>query len=174
MPFKLYADSRFRKDTGGGNSDSEFTIELPHPIQVKGKAFVDTVLVPNRFYVIRVGENDKIHVRENASTYRVCTIAQGQYNAITLKDAVLVALQTGKSITGDYTVTCDIPKNKLVIGTLDGSASLHIYPTSWLKANSGIWNTNSFAGGGPTIDANNLRDSGAVTGFGPFLGFPLV
>ena len=64
MPFKLYADSRFRKDTGGGNSDSEFTIESPHPIQVKGKAFVDTVLAPNSFYVIRVGENDKIHVRE--------------------------------------------------------------------------------------------------------------
>ena len=44
MPFKLYVDSRFRKDTGGSNSDSEFTVELPHPIQVKGKAFVDTIL----------------------------------------------------------------------------------------------------------------------------------
>ena len=103
MPFKLYCDSLFRKDTGGSNSDSEFTIELPHPIQVKGKAFVDTVLIPNTFYVIRTGENDKFYVRENASTYRVCTIAQGQYNAVTLKDALLVALQTGKTISGDYT-----------------------------------------------------------------------
>ena len=114
MPFKLYVDSRFRKDTGGSNSDSEFTIELPHPIQVKGKAFVDTVLIPNTFYVIRTGENAKFYVRENASTYRVCTIAQGQYNAVTLKDALLVALQTGKTISGDYTVTYDIPTNKLV------------------------------------------------------------
>ena len=78
MPFKLYVDSRFRKDTGGSNSDSEFTVELPHPIQVKGTAFVDTVLVPNSLYVIRAKENDRLHVREtldNASTYPICTIA---------------------------------------------------------------------------------------------------
>ena len=89
MPFKLYVDSRFRQDTGGSNSDSEFTVELPHPISARGKAFLDTVLIPNTFYVIRAGENDRLHVRENASTYRVCTIAEGQYNAITLKDALL-------------------------------------------------------------------------------------
>ena len=165
MPFKLYVDSRFRKDTGGGNSDSQFTIELPHPIQVKGKAFIDTCLVPNSFYVIRSGENDRLHVRENTSTYRICTIAPGQYNAITLKDAVLVALQTGKTIAGAYTVTYDNPTNKLVIGTLDGTATFHVYPDAWLKANAATWNTNSFAGGGPTIDAGNLLSAGAVTGF---------
>ena len=65
MAFKAYADSRLRQDTGGSNSESEFTIELPHPIQVKGKAYVDVVLVPNTFYVIRAGENDRFHVREN-------------------------------------------------------------------------------------------------------------
>ena len=166
MPFKLYVDSRFRKDTGGGNSDSQFTIELPHPINVKGKAFVDTCLIPNSFYVCRSGENDRIHVKENTSTYRICTIAPGQYNVITLKDAVLLALQTGRSISGNYTVTYDVPTNKLIIGTLDATAAFHIYPTSWLKVNSNSWNTNSFASGGPTIDANNLMDSGSVTGFG--------
>ena len=129
--FKLYCDSRSRKDTGGRNSDSEFTIELPHLIQVKGKAFVDKMLIPNTFYVIRPRENDRLHVTENASTYRVCTIAQGQYNAVTLKDALLVALQTGKTITGNYTVTYDVPANKLVIGTLDAAAAFHIYPTAW-------------------------------------------
>jgi hypothetical protein len=172
MPFKLYVDSRFRKDTGGSNSDSEFTVELPHPIQVKGIAFVDTVLVPNSFYVIRAGENDRLHVREtldNASTYRICTIAQGQYNAITLKDAVLEALQTGKTIPGDYTVTYYVPINKLIIGTLDAAASFHIYPTSWLKANSDTWNTMAFVSmptpPHPFIDPNNLMDAGSVTGF---------
>ena len=34
MPFKVYVDSRFRQETGGSSSDSEFTVELPHPIQV--------------------------------------------------------------------------------------------------------------------------------------------
>ena len=166
MPFKLYVDSRFRKETGGFQSDSEFSVELPHPIQVKGRAFIDTCLVPNTFYVIRANENDRIHVRENTGIYRICTIAQGQYNAMTLKGAVLVALQTGKTISGSYTVTYDIPTNKLIIGTLDGAATFHIYPTAWLKANATTWNTNSFAGGGPTIDADNLMDAGAVIGFG--------
>jgi hypothetical protein len=133
---------------------------------VKGKAFIDTCLVPNTFYVIRAGENDRIHVRENTATYRICTIAQGQYNAMTLKDAVLDAIGTGKTISGAYTVTYDTPTNKLIIGTLDATASFHVYPTAWLKANATTWNTNSFAGGGPTIDALNLMSAGAVTGFG--------
>jgi len=165
MPFKVYVDSRFRQDTGGSTSDTQFSIELPHPINVKGRAFIDTCLIPNTFYVIRANENDRIHIRENTGTYRIPVIAVGQYNAITLKDAVLVALQTSKTITGDYTVTYDKPTNKLVIGTLDTTATFHIYPTAWLKANSVTWNTNSFAGGGPTIDKNNLMDAGSVTGF---------
>ena len=114
---------------------------------MKGIAFVDTVLMPNSFYAIRTKENDRLHVREtldNASTYRICTIAQGQYNAITLKDAVLVALQTGKTIPGEYTVTYDVPRNKLLIGILDAATSFYIYPASWLKANSDTWNTMAF------------------------------
>jgi len=166
MPFKLYVDSRFRQDAGGSQSDSEFTIELPHPIQVKGRAYIDVCLVPNSFYVIRANENDRIHVRENTSTYRICTIAEGQYNAITLKDALLTALNTGRSMSGQYSVSYDVPTNKLIIGNLDASATFHIYPTNFLKENASTWNTASFAAGGPTIDANNLMDAGSVTGFG--------
>lgn len=165
MPFKLYVDSRFRQETGGSSTDSEFSVELPHPIQVKGRAYVDVVLVPNTFYVIRTGENDRLHVRENTSTYRICTIAEGHYNAMTLKDAVLTALNTGRSMTGQYTVTYDTTTNKLLIGNLDATATFHVYPTAWLKANASTWNTAAFAAGGPTIDANNLMEAGSVTGF---------
>ena len=165
MPFKVYVDSRFRQDTGGSNSDSEFTVELPHPINVKGRAFLDTVLCPNTFYVIRAGETDRFHVRENASTYRICVTAEGQYNAMTLKDAFMTALNTGRSMTGQYTVTYDVTTNKLVIGNLDSAATFHVYPTAFLKANASTWNTSSSAAGGPTIDANNLMDAGSVTGF---------
>ena len=165
MPFKLYIDSRFRQDTGGNSSDSEFTVELPHPISVRGRAFLDTVMISNTFYVIRANENDRLHVRENASTYRVCTIAEGQYNAYTLKDALLTALDTGRTMTGQYMVTYDVPTNKLIIGNLDAAATFHVYPRGWLKANAGTWNTASFAGGGPIISAANLMDAGSVTGF---------
>ena len=163
--FKIYVDSRFRQDVGGVNSDSDFAIELPRPINVSGRAFIDTFICPNSFYTIRAGENDRLHVRENISTYRICTIQEGQYNAITLKDALLVAIQTGRSIPGDYVVTYDIPTNKLVISTLDATASFHIYSTAWLKANANTWNTASFGAGGPTIDAKNLMDVGSVVGF---------
>ena len=69
------------------------------------------------------------------------------------------------SMTGQYTVTYDTTTNKLIIGNLDASATFHIYPTAWLKANATTWNTASFAGGGPIIDAGNLLDAGSVTGF---------
>jgi len=163
MPFKLYCDSRFRQETGGSSSDSEFSIELPHPIQVKGKAFLDTILVPNTFYVLRAGENDRFHVREDTSTYRVCTLVEGQYNAMTLKDALLTALNTGRSMTGQYTVTYDVTTNKLIIGNLDATATFHLYSTAWLKANASTWN--AAAGAGLQIDASNLMDAGSVTGF---------
>jgi hypothetical protein len=163
--FKLYVDSRFRQEVGGANSDTEFAIELPRPINVTGRAFVDTFICPNSFYTIRAGENDRLHVRENISTYRVCTIAEGQYNSLTLKDAVLAALQTGKSIAGDYKVLYDIPTNKLRIDTLDPTAAFTIYPTSWLQRDATTWNIGSFASGGPIIDSKHLMDAGAVLGF---------
>jgi len=125
-------------------------------------AFVDTILIPSTFYVIRAGENDRLHIRENASTYRIVSIAEGQYNGITLKDAVLTALNTGRSMTGQYTVTYDTPTNKLIIGNLDAAATFHIYPTAWLKANSATWN--AAAGRSLQIDASNLMDAGSVVG----------
>ena len=95
MVFKLYIDSRFRRDVGGTSSDCEFSIELPRPVQVQGKAFVDVCLVPNTFYVIRAGQNDRVFIAETVSgvtLYRIVQIAEGQYNALTLKDALLQAL----------------------------------------------------------------------------------
>ena len=165
--FKLYCDSRFRVQTGGASSDTEFSIELPHPIKVKGRAYVDCFLCANSFYVIRNGENDRLHVREDTATFRICTLAEGQYNAYTLKDALLTALNTGRSMTGQYTVTYDQPTNKLIVGNLDAVATFHIYPMALLKADANTqWNVPSFAASGPLIDAKNLMDCGDVTGFG--------
>ena len=154
MPFKLYVDSRFRQETGGSSSDSEFSIELPHPIQVKGRAYVDVVLVPNTFYVIRAGDNDRFFLSEVVSgttTYRIVNIAEGQYNAYTLKDALLTALQTGRTMSGQYSVTYLVSANKLQIGNTDASATWSVYSTAWLKQNAATWN--AAAGAGLQIDA---------------------
>jgi hypothetical protein len=165
MPFKVYVDSRFRQDTGGSNTNCEFTVELPHPIQVRGRAYIDVILVPNTFYVVRAGENDRLHLRENASTYRIAVVAEGQYNAITLKDALLVALNTGKSMTGNYTASFDSLSNKYTIGNLDDTATFHVYPTKWLKANASTWNSFASATAVPQISGATLMDIGSVLGF---------
>ena len=158
MPFKLYVDRRFRKEVGGSQSDSEFSIELPHPINVRGKAFCDVCLIPNTFYSIRANENDKIHIRET-SVYRICTIVEGQYNASTLKDAVLVALNTNRTI-GVYTATYDANKNHIVISNADVSATFHIYSSAFLRSPAGIstWS-------GAALNLNNLMSSDRVVGF---------
>ena len=166
MVFKLYVDSRFRQETGGVSSDTQFAIELPSPMQVKGKAFVDTVLCPNVFYVIRAGVNDRIHVKERVSgsdVYRIATIVEGQYRTDTLKDAVLHALQTGRQITGNYTVRYLPVENRIVVGNLDQSDSFAIYPAGWLKLNAATWN--AAASNTQQVVASDLRDSGSVTGF---------
>ena len=112
MPYKLYVDSRFRVQAGGSTSDAEFSVELPHPIRVKGKAFVDCFVCSNSFFSIRTGENDRIHIGEGttgAATihYRIPLIQHGQYDANSLKSAMLAALQAGKTITANYTVDYD-------------------------------------------------------------------
>jgi len=108
MVFKLYVDSRFRVDNNG--SDTNFAIELPHPIQVKGRAYVDCCLIPNTFEVIRQGENDRVFLAETVGTpsvthYLIATIAHGQYSAYGVAAAMATALNAVTQQAGQYTVT---------------------------------------------------------------------
>ena len=92
MPWKLYIDSR-RRVPKAGSSDSDFAIQLPYPITVSGKAYVDVVILTNSFYSIRISENDSVYIDELAAqTKRVVTLHPGQYNVHSLKDALVVAL----------------------------------------------------------------------------------
>ena len=77
MPWKLYVDSRKRVPGARGDSDSDFAIALPYPIEVSGKAYVDVVLLTNNAHTIYSG-NDRIYLDEgSAQTKRVATLAQG-------------------------------------------------------------------------------------------------
>ena len=87
----------------------------------------------------------------------------GQYNGITLANAMKVALDTGRNMTGEFTVTYDVTTNQLVVRTLDATATFHIYPTAYLKANASEWN--AVAGPSLQIDENNLMDACSVIGF---------
>ena len=166
MPFKLYVDSRFREDVPGA-TDCDFKVQLPHPIQVSGKAFVDVVLVPNTFFTVRANDNDRFYLREGTIDFRVAYISPGQYNGYTLATALAAALnfQSGLATAGfSYTVQYLPEKNRLQIS--NGSATpYYIYSIQSLLANPASWNTPAAAAGKPTIDPKNLMHAHSVCGF---------
>ena len=103
MPWKLYLDSRKRVPGARGDSDTDFAVQLASPITVSGKAYLDVVLCPNSFYLVRAGDSDRLYVAEaQSSVERVDFLALGQYNAHTLATACQNALNQNKGIPGTY------------------------------------------------------------------------
>ena len=161
MPWKLYVDSRKRVPGARGDSDSDFAIALPYPIEVSGKAYVDVVLLTNNAHTIYSG-NDRIYLDEgSAQTKRVATLAQGQYNVLELKDALVVALNNNKTITGQYRVTYLPTANRLQIDLVNPAASdsFRIWQDQQLKEQIAAWQ------GITTLSANDLRSANRVCGF---------
>ena len=143
MPWKLYVDSRRRVAGARGDSDSDFAVAMPYPIVVSGKCYLDIVLLSNNFYTIRAGQNDRIFIDELAArTKRVATIAPGQFTVYELKDALMVALNQSKAITGQYAVTYNADKkNRFEISLVNPAATdqYRIWAESYLKSNVSAW-----------------------------------
>ena len=161
MPWKLYVDSRKRVPGARGDTDSDFAIQLPYPIEVSGKAYVDVFLLTNNAHTIYSG-NDRIYLDEgSAQTKRVATLAHGQYNVFELKDALVVALNNNKTITGQYRVTYLPTPNRLQIDLVNpaSSDSFRIWQDQQLKAQIAAWQ------GITTIAVDDLRSANRVCGF---------
>ena len=161
MPWKLYVDSRKRVPGARGDSDSDFAIQLPYPIEVSGKAYVDVVLLTNNAHTIYFG-NERIYLDEgSAQTKRVTTLAHGQYNVQTLKDALMVALNTGRTVTGQYRVTYESKQNRFQIDLVNpaSSDSFRIWQDDQLKEQIAAWQ------GITTISVDNIRSANRVCGF---------
>ena len=161
---KLYVNSKSR---ASGTHDADFAISLPRPLVIRGrqKAFIDSVILSNSFYSIRFNENDQIYLREGANVFRILTIPEGQYQAFSLRDAILIQLQNGKTLGGDYTVDFSLVTQRLTIGQL-GIGTFHIFSGQLLKDNLSLWNNASFAAmGGAAPLITTLRSSDGVTGF---------
>ena len=161
MPWKLYVDSRKRVPGARGDTDSDFAIQLPYPIEVSGKAYVDVFLLTNNAHTIYSG-NDRVYLDEgSAQTKRVATLAHGQYNVFELKDALVVALNNNKTITGQYRVTYLPTPNRLQIDLVNpaSSDSFRIWQDQQLKAQIAAWQ------GITTIAVDDLRSANRVCGF---------
>ena len=159
MPWKLYVDSRKRQPGARGDSDTSFAIALPFPISAKGKALVDTVLLPNSAYTIRTGENDRFFTDELVGQFaRIVTLPQGQYTVTELKDALQVALNgAGKQITGTYVCTFNDLTNRLVITMANAAATdqFRVWPERVLRENAALW----------SLTAETLHSANHVLGF---------
>lgn len=163
---KLYIDSR--KAYSG--TPSNFVYQLPESIDLpESMAYIDVVLVPNVFYTIREGFNDRVFLKEVKPSipiyimqelYRIAVVAPGNYNGFTLATAIQTALNANTILSG-YVVTFDTPTSKLKFDcNLGTNESFHIYPTVWMRNNANVWS----AASGITLDASNLMDAGSACG----------
>ncbi len=162
MPWKLYLDSRKRVKGARGDSDTDFAISLPFPITVSGKAYIDVCLIPNSFYTIRTGENDRIYIDENAGqTKRVAIIAAGQYNIYELRDQLVIALNANRAITGQYSCTYVAASNRFALTIVNPAAGdqYRIWQEEYMKTNWGQWT------GVTSLSATDLRSANRPCGF---------
>jgi hypothetical protein len=162
MTWKLYIDSRKKIPNARKNSHSDFAIQLPYPINVSGKAFIDVVLFTNSFYTIRANENDRLFIDELAAqTKRLVILAPGQYNVYTLKDELVSALNASKLIVGQYRVTYNVTTNRydIDIVTPDALDVFRIWTENYIPDHLASWNT-AF----PVIDSV-IRSANHVCGF---------
>ena len=159
MPWKLYVDSRKRVVGARGDSDSDFAISLPYPVEVRGKAYIDAVLLSNTFNTIRTGENDRIYLDENAAqTKRVAVLAAGQYNVFELRDALVAALNASRAVTGQYRVTYLSTQNRFQIDLVNPASTdqFRIWQEEHLRVEHAAFTT---------LSADDLRSANRACGF---------
>ena len=124
MPWKLYIDSRKRVPGANGDTDTAFAVQLPRPITVSGKAYLDVVLCPNSWYLVRAGESNRIYISETQSDIkRVAFLVPGQYNAHELATACQAALNQNKGIPGTYVCQYISALNRMRVGITNSTTS---------------------------------------------------
>ena len=165
---KIYVDSRNRIS----GQEEDFFFQLPETVDVpESLAYVDVVLVPNVFWSIRAGYNDKLYVYERKpdailqyivnEAYRTITIPEGLYNAFTLAPAVQTALNAGRTLPAAYQVSFNTATGRLDFSNnLGASEQFTLYPTEYLLTQLGAWN----AATGSGLSEGAVHDAGRVCG----------
>ena len=168
MPWKLYIDSRRRVAGAGGDSDTDFVVQFPYPIVVSGKAFLDVVLCPNSFYVVRSGDSDRLYIQEaQALTKRVVTLAPGQYNAHTLATATALALNTGKGTPGTYVCQYIPTLHRMRIGITNSTiadSQMRLWPDAAVAAAMASWTSVTGFAGAVSTDMKSANRALGVMG----------
>ena len=114
---RLYVDSRHR--TRDSTSNSDFYVELPYACNVpKGSIHIDGVCLSHSWSTVQTGINDRLYVLEEPAgqvgSVRQIQLAEGTYNAVTLKDEILAKLNASTQLPGQY--TCTVTDGRLTVG----------------------------------------------------------
>ena len=163
MPWKLYIDGRKRQP---GGTDTDFAIQLPYPINVSGKAFLDVILCPNSFYLVRAGDSDRLYVAETQSNVkRVAFLIPGQYDAHTLATACQNALNQNKGIPGTYVCQYLSALHRMrisITGSTTNNDTMQLWPDDSVAAAMASWTSvSNFAG----AVATDLKTATRAMGF---------
>ena len=163
MPWKLYLDARKRQP---GGTDTDFAIQLPYPINVSGKAFLDVILCPNSFYLVRAGDSDRLYVAETQSNVkRVAFLIPGQYDAHTLATACQNALNQNKGIPGTYVCQYLSALHRMrisITGSTTNNDAMQLWPDDSVAAAMASWTSvSNFAG----AVATDLKTATRALGF---------
>ena len=162
---KIYVDSRHR--ISGTNED--FVWQIPESVDIpNSQCYIDCVLVPNVFFTILTGSNDKIRFLDEIVASaggaaviwsRQAVIPPGQYNGFTLATAVQTAMQAASNFYTQLTVTYDVASSKLKVSlSAPHDSQVRIYPDAALEA----WNS---AQGVYIVDLLDTQSAGKVCGF---------
>ena len=165
---KFYFDSRAR---ASGHRHEQCTFQLPVSLDLKKEhvAILDSVCIPHTWKSVGVN-NKRVFVQEVAivppssavvERWRVVTIPEGNYSAISLASALATILNQGTSLVDNYTASYDATSNRIQIsnGLSVTGTSFGIWGGDYIKANLAAWNSVS-----ETV-VTEPRDAGREIGF---------
>ena len=148
---KIYINSSHRKS--GTSTRFHYELALDAETTENTHCAITSVSLPNVFYGIQTGVNDKLYVyerdgsNESNSQNRILTLAAGNFFATTLNAAIQTQLNTGALGSATYAANYNSVTQKITI-TQSSSGGFLIYTDLQLKnlgrknpASSGLYGT---------------------------------
>lgn len=181
---KIYVDTHYM--ASGSKSTTDFKIEIPQTVQLQDNTvfYVSDICIPNSWYSVEEGFNDRVYLRYTKSGTTndvILYLEAGSYDGIEfqiLLEGVLRSMYNGAN--NDWTCEYDEDKNTIKITTFN-NVSFMLFTDEELKVIS-TWTGPSYNKNDPCSINSILRNKGVYmttynqtnpyeSGFLNFLGF---
>ena len=146
---KVYVNSSHRTSGTPTNFHFQFPLDVDcSGLSGKCSLAVTSVSLPNVFFGIQTGVNDKLYIyqkhptTESSSTNSILTIAAGSYTATTLNTAILNALTAAALSSASYSCNYNSVTQKITI-TQSNGGGFTIYDDTTLKTLGKPWRPSS-------------------------------